>query len=89
MRRMRRFKLLPLTPTDDPHSHPGRSLHVALVAPAWPLEACPNGIVTYTHWMRGALESQGRRVSVFVQQSTAGRSMPEFTGSSAPSCPGS
>lgn len=41
-------------------------MHVAFLAPAWPLEGHPNGIVTYVHWMRDELRRQGHRVSVLT-----------------------
>lgn len=48
-------------------------MHVAFWCPAWPLQRNQNGIVTYVHWMKHALESSGHRVSVFTsnfQEST-------------------
>ena len=41
-------------------------MHVAFLAPGWPLETYPNGIVTYVHWMREELRRQGHRVSVLT-----------------------
>ena len=41
-------------------------MHVALFSPAWPLQKFQNGIITYVHWMKLELESQGHRVSVFT-----------------------
>jgi glycosyltransferase involved in cell wall biosynthesis len=41
-------------------------MHVALYSPSWPLSRYPNGIVTYVHWMRAALQAQGHRVTVFT-----------------------
>jgi glycosyltransferase involved in cell wall biosynthesis len=43
-------------------------MHIALWSPAWPLEKFQNGIVTYVHWMKRGLESQGHRVSVFTAE---------------------
>lgn len=42
-------------------------MHIAFWSPAWPLEKYQNGIVTYVHWMKRALEKQGHRVSVFTR----------------------
>lgn len=42
-------------------------MHIAFWSPAWPLEKFQNGIVTYVHWMKVALESKGHRVSVFTK----------------------
>ena len=47
------------TPSDRP-------LHIALWSPAWPLAQYQNGIITYVHWMRPALEALGHRVSIFT-----------------------
>jgi|HubBroStandDraft_5_1064220.scaffolds.fasta_scaffold01622_5 glycosyltransferase involved in cell wall biosynthesis len=47
------------TPSDRP-------LHIALWSPAWPLAQYQNGIVTFVHWMRPALEALGHRVSIFT-----------------------
>jgi glycosyltransferase involved in cell wall biosynthesis len=41
-------------------------MHIAFWSPAWPLEKFPNGIVTYVHWMKLALEERGHSVSVFA-----------------------
>jgi glycosyltransferase involved in cell wall biosynthesis len=41
-------------------------VHVAFFSPAWPLQKFQNGIITYVHWMKLELESQGHRVSVFT-----------------------
>jgi glycosyltransferase involved in cell wall biosynthesis len=41
-------------------------MHVAFWSPAWPLQKYQNGIITYVHWMKRELESQGHRVSVFT-----------------------
>lgn len=41
-------------------------MHVAFWSPAWPLQKFQNGIITYVHWMKRELESQGHRVSVFT-----------------------
>jgi glycosyltransferase involved in cell wall biosynthesis len=41
-------------------------MHIAFWSPAWPLEKYQNGIITYVHWMKRGLESQGHRVSVFT-----------------------
>jgi glycosyltransferase involved in cell wall biosynthesis len=43
----------------------GKPLHIALVAPGWPL-GFPNGVVTYVHHLRSGLLELGHRVSVFV-----------------------
>ncbi len=43
-----------------------RPLHIALWSPAWPLAQYQNGIITYVHWMRPALEALGHRVSIFA-----------------------
>jgi glycosyltransferase involved in cell wall biosynthesis len=43
-------------------------VHVAFWSPAWPLQKFQNGIITYVHWMKRELESQGHRVSVFTAQ---------------------
>jgi glycosyltransferase involved in cell wall biosynthesis len=45
-------------------------MHIAFWSPAWPLEKFQNGIVTYVHWMKRALESHGHRVSVFTRSTT-------------------
>lgn len=42
-------------------------MHIAFWSPAWPLEKYQNGIITYVHWMKRELESQGHRVSVFTE----------------------
>jgi glycosyltransferase involved in cell wall biosynthesis len=42
-------------------------MHIALWSPAWPLQKYQNGIITYVHWMKRELESQGHRVSVFTR----------------------
>ena len=34
-----------------------RPLHIALWSPAWPLAQYQNGIITYVHWMRQALQA--------------------------------
>jgi len=49
-----------------------RSLHIALWSPAWPLAQYQNGIITYVHWMRSALEALGHRVSIFTGELGAG-----------------
>jgi glycosyltransferase involved in cell wall biosynthesis len=41
-------------------------MHIAFFSPAWPLAKSHNGIVTYVHWMKLALEREGHRVSVFT-----------------------
>jgi glycosyltransferase involved in cell wall biosynthesis len=41
-------------------------VHVAFWSPAWPLQKFQNGIITYVHWMKRELESQGHQVSVFT-----------------------
>jgi glycosyltransferase involved in cell wall biosynthesis len=41
-------------------------MHVAFWSPAWPLQKFQNGIITYVHWMKRELESQGHHVSVFT-----------------------
>jgi glycosyltransferase involved in cell wall biosynthesis len=41
-------------------------MHIAFWSPAWPLEKFQNGIITYVHWMKRALELQGHRVSVLT-----------------------
>jgi glycosyltransferase involved in cell wall biosynthesis len=43
-----------------------RSLHIALWSPSWPLAQYQNGIITYVHWIRPALEALGHRVSIFT-----------------------
>jgi glycosyltransferase involved in cell wall biosynthesis len=43
-------------------------MHIAFWSPAWPLEKYQNGIVTYVHWMKRALEARGHRVSVFTSE---------------------
>jgi glycosyltransferase involved in cell wall biosynthesis len=43
-------------------------VHVAFWSPAWPLQKFQNGILTYVHWMKRELESQGHRVSVFTAE---------------------
>ena len=43
-----------------------RPLHIALWSPAWPLAQYHNGIITFVHWMRFALEDQGHRVTIFT-----------------------
>ncbi len=53
------------TPSDRP-------LHIALWSPAWPLAQYQNGIITYVHWMRPALEALGHRVSIFTAEVGAG-----------------
>jgi glycosyltransferase involved in cell wall biosynthesis len=45
-----------------------RPLHIALWSPAWPLAHYQNGIITYVHWMRLALEARGHRVSIFTRE---------------------
>lgn len=45
-----------------------RPLHIALWSPAWPLAQFQNGIITYVHWMRLALETLGHRVSIFTSE---------------------
>jgi glycosyltransferase involved in cell wall biosynthesis len=49
-----------------------RPLHIALWSPAWPLAQYQNGIITYVHWMRPALEALGHRVSIFTGEVGAG-----------------
>src|SRR5277367_3238914 len=49
-----------------------RPLHIALWSPAWPLAQYQNGIITYVHWMRPALESLGHRVSIFTGEVATG-----------------
>jgi glycosyltransferase involved in cell wall biosynthesis len=49
-----------------------RPLHIALWSPAWPLAQYHNGIVTYVHWMRSALEALGHRVSIFTSELAPG-----------------
>src|SRR5271156_3750725 len=49
-----------------------RPLHIALWSPAWPLAQYQNGIITYVHWMRSALEALGHRVSIFTGELGAG-----------------
>src|SRR5277367_789011 len=49
-----------------------RPLHIALWSPAWPLAQYQNGIITYVHWMRSALEALGHRVSVFTGEVAPG-----------------
>lgn len=39
-------------------------MHIGLYTPAWPLEGAANGIVTYVHVMREALQAEGHAVSV-------------------------
>jgi glycosyltransferase involved in cell wall biosynthesis len=46
-------------------------VHVAFWSPAWPLQKFQNGIITYVHWMKRELESQGHRVSVFTAERDA------------------
>jgi glycosyltransferase involved in cell wall biosynthesis len=41
-------------------------MHVAFWSPAWPLQKFQSGIITYVHWMKRQLESQGHHVSVFT-----------------------
>lgn len=41
-------------------------MHIALLSPAWPPGAHPNGIVTYVHCLREELLRQGHRVSVLT-----------------------
>ena len=41
-------------------------MHVAFFSPGWPLQKYQNGIVTYVHWMKRELESQGHCVTVFT-----------------------
>ena len=43
-------------------------MHVAFWSPAWPLQKFQNGIITYVHWMKRELESQGHQVSVFTAE---------------------
>jgi glycosyltransferase involved in cell wall biosynthesis len=43
-------------------------MHIALWSPAWPIEKFNNGVITYVHWMKGELERQGHRVSVFTRE---------------------
>jgi len=43
-------------------------MHVAFWSPAWPLQKFQNGIITYVHWMKRELESQGHQVSVFTSE---------------------
>jgi glycosyltransferase involved in cell wall biosynthesis len=54
-----------------------RPLHIALWSPAWPLAQYHNGIITYVHWMRSALENLGHRVSIFTGEVAAGVADPE------------
>ena len=49
-----------------------RPLHIALWSPAWPLAQYQNGLLTYVHWMRQALEGLGHRVSIFTAELGAG-----------------
>jgi len=49
-----------------------RSLHIALWSPSWPLAQYQNGIITYVHWIRPALEALGHRVSIFTGELGAG-----------------
>jgi glycosyltransferase involved in cell wall biosynthesis len=49
-----------------------RPLHIALWSPAWPLAQHHNGIITYVHWMRLALEALGHRVSIITGQVAPG-----------------
>jgi glycosyltransferase involved in cell wall biosynthesis len=49
-----------------------RPLHIALWSPAWPLAQYQNGIITYVHCMRLALEALGHRVSIFTGEEGAG-----------------
>ena len=46
-------------------------MHVAFWSPAWPLQKFQNGIITYVHWMKRELESQGHLVSVFTAEMDA------------------
>jgi glycosyltransferase involved in cell wall biosynthesis len=46
-------------------------VHVAFWSPAWPLQKFQNGIITYVHWMKRELESQGHSVSVFTGEMDA------------------
>ncbi|MBC7601788.1 MAG: glycosyltransferase family 4 protein [Ramlibacter sp.] len=41
-------------------------MHIALFSPAWPIQKFQNGIVTYVHCMKLALERLGHRVSIFA-----------------------
>ena len=54
------------------HTPSDRPLHIALWSPAWPLAQFQNGIITYVHWMRPALEALGHRVSIFTIELGAG-----------------
>lgn len=54
------------------HTSSDRPLHIALWSPAWPLAQYQNGIITYVHWMRPALEALGHRVSIFTAELGAG-----------------
>src|SRR5215469_4960282 len=47
-------------------SRQSQFMHIAFWSPSWPLEKFQNGIITYVHWMKGALEELGHRVSVFT-----------------------
>ena len=49
-----------------------RPLHIALWSPAWPLAQYHNGIITYVHWMRSALEALGHRVSIITGEVAPG-----------------
>jgi glycosyltransferase involved in cell wall biosynthesis len=48
-------------------------MHIAFWSPAWPLEKFQNGIITYVHWMKRELQSQGHRVSVFTEGANSGQ----------------
>jgi len=54
------------------HMSSDRPLHIALWSPAWPLAQYQNGIITYVHRMRPALEALGHRVSIFTGEVGAG-----------------
>jgi glycosyltransferase involved in cell wall biosynthesis len=49
-----------------------RPLHIALWSPAWPLAQYQNGIITYVHWIRPALEALGHRVSIITGEMGTG-----------------
>jgi glycosyltransferase involved in cell wall biosynthesis len=49
-----------------------RPLHIALYAPAWPVEAYQNGIITYVHTLRAQMRALGHRVSVVTSIMPAG-----------------
>lgn len=49
-----------------------RPLHVALYAPAWPVEAYQNGIITYVRTLRDQLVGLGHRVSIVTSTMAPG-----------------